>query len=195
MPSCTIVWFHQNKTKRTIKKQMQTDPSPLTALPLCKCNDTATPACGFSQDKLITLLEKANFDTTSLPYTRFFKSLTCTNGDTMDHCKECSKTIAKHAVVTSQLGSLAHLGHARLPVSDCVFPRGVALAAVLGAFRPCTLLAVSQIEIPRLQQDLVDARQGELALPVRIGLSTAHPKHQLSDDRVHAQTFEVGAWQ
>ena len=87
--------FKIKRKKR--KKQMQTS----SAIP-CKCDNTATPVCGFSQDTLVTLLEKARVDGVTRrdtdAYGDYFKSLPCsTNGDVMEHCKECSKTIAKHA--------------------------------------------------------------------------------------------------
>ena len=88
---------------------MQTDPSPLTALPLCKCNDTTTPACGFSQDKLITLLKEAP-DNACVAYTRYFEYFTCTtNAKMMDHCKKCSKTIDMHAPSTEVPSMMADI--------------------------------------------------------------------------------------
>jgi hypothetical protein len=71
---------------------------PATGISSCKCRDLTTPACDRTQDKLDTLLEKAP-DTTCLSYTRYFKSLTCsTNGEVMDHCKKCAKTIDMHVL-------------------------------------------------------------------------------------------------
>ena len=64
----------------------------------CKCSDSTTPVCGRTRGELDTLLEKANYDKSSPAYAPFFKAIQCsTNGDVMEHCKECSKTIAKHA--------------------------------------------------------------------------------------------------
>ena len=71
-----------------------------SAIP-CKCDNTATPVCGRTRGELDTLLEKARVDGVTRrdtdAYGDYFKSLPCsTNGDVMEHCKECSKTIAKH---------------------------------------------------------------------------------------------------
>ena len=83
---------------------MLTAPVTSSAIGLssCKCHESTTPVCGFSQDTLVTLLEKARVDGVTRrdtdAYGDYFKSLPCsTNGDVMEHCKECSKTIAKHA--------------------------------------------------------------------------------------------------
>ena len=81
--------FKIKRKKR--KKQMQTS----SAIP-CKCSDSTTPVCGRTRGELDSLLKEAP-DTTCVAYTRYFKSIKCsTNGDVMEHCKKCSKTIDMH---------------------------------------------------------------------------------------------------
>ena len=85
---------------------MLTAPVTSSAIGLssCKCHESTTPVCGFTQDKLITLLKEANYDKSSPAYAPFFESLTCTtNAKMMDHCKECTKTIAMHGTGASGL--------------------------------------------------------------------------------------------
>jgi hypothetical protein len=104
--------------KKTKQMLDNTIPVPATGLSSCKCRDLTTPACDRTQDKLDTLLKEANFDKMSPAYHAYFKSLTCsTNGEVMDHCKKCAKTIDMHATgdrpTVSALASVAQ----SMPVS------------------------------------------------------------------------------
>jgi hypothetical protein len=99
----------KSKKQRSRRKQtMQTNTIfPATGISSCKCRDLTTPACDRTRGELDTLLEKAP-DNSCLSYTRYFESLTCINGKTMDHCKKCSKTIDMHVIDTIGLQTSTH---------------------------------------------------------------------------------------